>query len=318
MPKKKVKKSRVFIAVALTVGVIFGTDIMRRDFFSDYDDTIEVSGEFKDSNAPAPTLSGDPSKLNGGVQINTQDLAYMGYKQIQLTAADLASGLLAVYPNNGAAPSADPASLVSLSSVKNEYYSLRSDDIMLNSQAATDLNALMAAYNKATGLSDCMVYAGSQQYLEPESFCPDAFAESSSGLTVDLAIQGIYNTLEYDGADEEAWVINNCANYGFVVRYPSDKIGVTGQAGCKWHLRYVGGVHSAVMQQYNFCLEEYVQYLKSYTLETTPLSFNLDGMNYEIYYVPSMGETTTISVPVSGDYSISGNNMDGFIVTAIK
>lgn len=186
MPKRKVKKSRVFVAVALTVGVILGTDSMRRSFFSDNDNSIEISGEFKDPSAPAPTFSGDPSKLSGDVQVNNQDLAYMGYKQIQLTAADLASGLLAVYPNNGAVPSADPASLVNLSSVKNEYYSLRSEDIMLNSQAASDLNALMAAYNKATGLSDCMVYAGSQQYLESESLCPDAFAESSSGLTIDI------------------------------------------------------------------------------------------------------------------------------------
>ena len=39
---------------------------------------------------------------------------------------------------------------------------------------------------------------------------------------------------------------------------------------------------------------------------------------YEIYYIPSSGNTTEIYVPKTDDYTISGNNVDGFIVTICR
>ena len=36
---------------------------------------------------------------------------------------------------------------------------------------------------------------------------------------------------------------------------------------------------------------------------------------YEIYYVPMTGDSTTVSVPKNYKYTISGDNVGGFIVT---
>jgi len=65
-------------------------------------------------------------------------------------------------------------------------------------------------------------------------------------------------------------------------------------------------------------MEEYIERLKQYTYEGEHLTFTDDnGKNYELYYVPSDdgNETTYVPVPVSLKYEVSGNNIDGFIVT---
>ena len=71
------------------------------------------------------------------------------------------------------------------------------------------------------------------------------------------------------------------------------------------------------MKQNNLCLEEYLEWLKGYTIDN-PFKYDLNGISYEIYYTASLGDSTPVRVPVSGSYTISGNNMDGFIVTAVK
>ena len=61
--------------------------------------------------------------------------------------------------------------------------------------------------------------------------------------------------------------------------------------------------------------KEYLEQLKSYTLQQ-PLDYETGGKSYRIYYVPAAKSgSTDVSVPTDKEYSISGNNMDGFIVT---
>ena len=43
-----------------------------------------------------------------------------------------------------------------------------------------------------------------------------------------------------------------------------------------------------------------------------------DGSRAEIYYAPAECEETVLTLPDDSDYRISGNNMDGFIVTLEK
>jgi D-alanyl-D-alanine carboxypeptidase len=319
MSTKRIKKSRVILALAITVGSIFALDSLRRDFFITKDTTVVVSGNFKNSGSSDQSLSDDTSMMNNNnTQQTSSSLSYIGYSEFAVPSLQLSSGLLTVVNQEHPAATSDTGTMVKLSEEKNEFYTLRSDDLLLNEDAADALNQMMEDYNNATGLSDIIIYSTTQPYTGSDSLCPDEFPESSGGFTVDLAVQGAYDVLEYDGADEEAWIIENCTNYGFILRYPTSKSDSTGQSGNTWHLRYVGKVHAAIMNQNNLSLEEYNNWLKSYTLETEPLSYTLDDINYEIYYTASMGDTTSVRVPVSGNYTISGNNIDGFVVTAIK
>ena len=53
------------------------------------------------------------------------------------------------------------------------------------------------------------------------------------------------------------WLADNCADYGFVIRYPSDKVSITGRNE-PWHVRYVGDAAARFMTEHNLCLEEFV------------------------------------------------------------
>ncbi|MCZ0853009.1 D-alanyl-D-alanine carboxypeptidase family protein, partial [Brevibacillus laterosporus] len=109
--------------------------------------------------------------------------------------------------------------------------------------------------------------------------------------------------------EENSW------KYGFILRYPLDKTDVTGIQYEPWHIRYVGLPHSAIMQEMNLALEEYLDYLK----EEKSISVSVDGKKYTISYYPiSQNETIKVEVPANEQYEISGNNIDGVIVTTFS
>jgi zinc D-Ala-D-Ala carboxypeptidase len=71
--------------------------------------------------------------------------------------------------------------------------------------------------------------------------------------------------------------------------------------------------HSAIMKEKNFALEEYLDYLK----EEKQFSASINGEKYKITYYPISG-SRTINVPDNSYYEISGNNIDGVIVTVYE
>ena len=143
-------------------------------------------------------------------------------------------------------------------------------------------------------------------------------SEHHTGLTFDIriSIKG-QNEIEYLNAEEQAWIVNNCAKYGFILRYTDAKKDITGILNEDWHFRYVGVAHATYMVEHNLCLEEYIALLrKDYDYGKAPLNYTAEGKDYTIYYIPASVEKdiTTLYVP-EANYTISGNNVDGFIVT---
>ncbi len=86
-------------------------------------------------------------------------------------------------------------------------------------------------------------------------------SEHELGLAVD------FNSVEetFENTKQFAWLQAHAAEYGFVMRYPKSKQGITGVIYEPWHYRYVGKDHAAKMNQLGYCLEEYVTYLKQQT-----------------------------------------------------
>ena len=116
--------------------------------------------------------------------------------------------------------------------------------------------------------------------------------------------------------DASHWIFANCQRYGFVVRYPDGKADVTGVEDYSHCLRYVGVAHATYITEKDLCLEEYVTLLKNqYTTEHLKIT-GADGNRYEVYYVPAgNGDVCTLSVPSNYQYTVSGDNIGGFIVT---
>lgn len=55
------------------------------------------------------------------------------------------------------------------------------------------------------------------------------------------------------------WLEKNSYKYGFIKRYPADKVDITGISNERWHFRYVGKEAAEVMYEENLCLEEYLE-----------------------------------------------------------
>ena len=120
----------------------------------------------------------------------------------------------------------------------------------------------------------------------------------------------------FTGTDKYSWIVSNCAQYGFVQRYPADKKSKTGVEENTWHYRFVGAPHAALMKQNNLCLEEYLEWIRDYTPSGNPAAITVNGTYYEVYYVPAVqGNPTEVPVPKSDSYTVSGDNIGGFVVT---
>jgi D-alanyl-D-alanine carboxypeptidase len=73
-------------------------------------------------------------------------------------------------------------------------------------------------------------------------------SEHATGLAVDLSTR----------IPNGEWFVENCYNYGFILRYPADKTDITGIIHEPWHFRYVGVEAATSIMEQGICLEEYL------------------------------------------------------------
>lgn len=144
--------------------------------------------------------------------------------------------------------------------------------------------------------------------------------ENMTGYSFDLRVLlgDLESSNERDLEDDEiAWIKTYGADYGFVLRYDEGKETVTGNEFEPDHIRYVGVPHALYMKDNDLSLEEYVDYIRTYTRYDKPLEYKNGNTTYVIYYFPAgAGYETSVLVPEGLEYTISGDNMGGFIVTA--
>ena len=144
------------------------------------------------------------------------------------------------------------------------------------------------------------------------------FSEHETGYAFDFS--EIIN-LDYQGTGDFEWLNSNCYKYGFIIRYPEDKEDITEFRYEPWHFRYVGIPHATYMTENNLCLEEYIDLLRmNYPYDGEHLEFTAEGADYEVFFFASddASDVTNVPVPTGYRYDISGNNIDGFIVTVHK
>ncbi len=85
-------------------------------------------------------------------------------------------------------------------------------------------------------------------------------SEHNTGLAADLLGED-YGWLTQDFAKTDAykWLIENCAKYGFILRYPKGAEGITGYTFEPWHYRYVGVETATYIMEHELTLEEYLE-----------------------------------------------------------
>lgn len=81
------------------------------------------------------------------------------------------------------------------------------------------------------------------------------FSEHQTGLTFDLKD---FNGQLVEDPITSQWIKENCAKYGFILRYPEGKEVITGYIYEPWHLRYVGEEVANQIMNNNTTLEQYL------------------------------------------------------------
>ncbi len=247
---------------------------------------------------------------------------------------DIHTGSL-ILVNNSTEYKDDDSDIVSLYEVKLaaecHSFSVRDGELMVRQETADKLVEMFDAFYLQTFDDNIVVQSGyrsreRQQELYDADLAANGtttstlvakpgFSEHQTGYSVDLSLVG---GEDYDGSGIYSWINEHCYEFGFVLRYPENKTAITEIQYEPWHYRYVGGPHAYYMTQNGLCLEEYMILLKDYTYEGEHLYIqDYDGRSYELYYVPvdASFDTTMVPVPTDLEYTVQGNNADGFIVT---
>ena len=82
-------------------------------------------------------------------------------------------------------------------------------------------------------------------------------SEHNSALAVDVTIND-ENFNEIEKSEHYDWLLQHMAEYGFILRYPEDKVDVTGYQYESWHLRYVGKDVAKEIVKQGLTLDEYI------------------------------------------------------------
>ena len=217
--------------------------------------------------------------------------------------------------------------MVEVPTVKNEFYNTLSSTMMLKSSVIEPLNTMMKDFYSAKSDGDMVISSAYRNKADQDIIYSQAvdnnlsenqagFSDSHTGYSFNLAVLPQDSSLISFEADENSsWLVENCAKYGFIQRYPDDKKSITGISNPSY-FRYVSLPHSMYMKENNLCLEEYISTLNNYKFGVKSLRYTYNDQEYMIYfYEASNSDTVEVYVPSDKEYTIFGNNVNGFIVT---
>lgn len=136
------------------------------------------------------------------------------------------------------------------------------------------------------------------------------------------------------------------AGYGFIERYPKGRETVTGIGHEPWHFRYVGIPHARLMEREGLTLEEYTAFVRDFPYGERPCLFSAQGQEFSVSFLKMPEQdgagpagrgtgrsplaaleekagdfvrrkegTVEIEIDQGHPFWISGNNVDGFVIT---
>ena len=184
-------------------------------------------------------------------------------------------------------------------------------NIKLSKIALEALNQMADDFYKLTGNNDLYV---------DKAYDASATGDHSTGLAFDLSVytrdHKHYVLDDAAASSDFKWIFNNYYKYGFVMESPA-------QSGERYyHFRYVGIPTATYMFRNNITLGTFLTTLRTQHAfangMTNAASVTTDdGARYDLYYVEaSGGDMTSVPIPENAIFfNISGDNMNGFVVT---
>lgn len=288
---------------------------------SDNSEPKESKSESSKKTESAEVKVQPPPKLDGTQQA------------IKLDNSEIYKGSL-ILVNKDYPSRVDGIDPVSLFEYKTDTYGISDSDVLINRSIIETTNKMFDDYYDIYGENDIFVACAYRSYetqqalydeelsTNPENgtelVAPPGYSDHQTGYVFDLdRLNADTAGIGFDGTGDSKWFLDNCASYGFIVRYPEDKVNITKYEYEPWHYRYVGIPHALYMKQNNLCLEEYIEQIKNNSKDNPLTISSADGTTWSMWYEKAYedGDVTQFAIPKDCDYEISGNNVDGFIVT---
>ncbi len=329
--KRKRRRMIFYLCVllfVLIVSLLLGILISRLSDHSSPDQTQSSYSLLEDSSSHSsvsPVFADSISEPSSAPSVTVPD----GYELLQLSEEEMHKGSLILINKSYEYAFPTDQTLVSMYELSGSAYDVSGTDVQVDQIAAQPLNTMLTSFYEHSGISNLLILCGyrskeESQELFDASVREDGlehaeryimrpgYSEHHSALAVDLGVLLDDGGVDYYSATGDyAWLTQNCHKYGFIVRYPDEKASITQIDYESWHFRYLGIPNATAIYNESLCLEEYMDFIKHYTADGQHYTVSTADGQYEIYY--ALG--TQVPVPAQQSYEISGNNVDGFIVT---
>lgn len=264
----------------------------------------ELNQGTDDTNTP-PTLN--PSQLDSSVR----------YTTISKSNSELHKGDLLLVNNDHYYDPESAQGLVTIEGSQilpggNKLYTVGDVSWKLNETTLNAFNTMMRRFHEISeGNDNIKINSAYRNAKDQEGkSAPVGHSDHHTGYCMALRKDSGY-------LESDHWIYENGHRYGFIQRYPNEKADKTYVSDYEYCIRYVGIPHATYMVQNNLCMEEYISLLRStYTGNHHLQITDSEGARYEVYYVPASPEgVTNVNIPQNYSFTISGDNVSGFIVT---
>lgn len=310
-----------FVSLLLVFAILLGIGAVKA---IRGDNAPDPNGGLENDDNTQPPEGNDPNNLGNGNNVPGQN-EQKPLKTITLSSDAINAGDL-VLVNSTHVYTFPDVELVNvymnqvMAQTLSKYFQMAGATLFMEQNAYYAMNKMLTKFAEQTGLCDVQLVDAYRSYEQQNSLSSSTkggYSDHHTGMTFALNVYKPGDKAhDISTTEEYRWIYDNCYKYGIVPRYPLDKYAQTGVNNYAECFRYVGYVHAYLMTTKNLCLEEYIPFLQSHTYGDGALKVTTDdGSSFEIYYVPAMGTQTEVPVPEHDNYTISGDNEGGFIVT---
>lgn len=284
--KNNLLKNKWFVAVAIVIvlelvaiGIYIGTKLLGKNDLPEIDssageiienqETTCKDNDFEKTTLANTTTETTTKKAETTLNSNSDD--YINAKVIDYPDDDSSWSLICV--NRTRCVDATVESKISLS------YVAGSSELMDSRVAVAYEEMYNAAKNEGIYLTPCSGYRSystqkrlyyefvndylndgySQKQahdLASKRRNPAGSSEHNLGICMDIICAA--SSANFQNTKEYAWLEANAQNYGFILRYPEDKVDITGVKFEPWHWRYVGVENAISIKNSGLCLEEFL------------------------------------------------------------
>ncbi len=318
--RRRVRYDRIFIALAAVILIFILFFSCTCSCVKCVRSSSDENPEASDAETPSETTADAAGTSENTV--STVDESANSAVSVTANSDDVHRGsLVVVNASYSYSFLSGDVNLVSVDENSNSSYTVDNADILLDETAVSHLNDFISEFNTVTGKSDVKIESAyrskeeqDERYSNGSSVFAGGYSDYHTGRSFDICISADGMESYYVPSGNYEWINDNAYRYGFILRYPEGKMDATGVNPRSYTFRYVGLPHSYYMYENDLCLEEYVELMKEHTA-ASPLTVDTGSAVWTVFYIELAADgVSAINLPSCQEYSISGDNIGGFIV----